>query len=81
MFWASVSWFCFKLPFCPFGHTNDTTVTYEKAKCVCFNDMQQQKVKFTFVQINMKQVSYSPTTDKDYNRFYSLMVILLAKLN
>ena len=31
---------------------------HEKAKSVCFNYMQPQKVKFKFVQINMKQVSY-----------------------
>ena len=29
-------WFCFKLPFCLFGHTRGTTIIYEKAKCVCF---------------------------------------------
>ena len=29
-----------------------------KAKCVCFIYMQTQKLKFTFVQINMKQVLY-----------------------
>ena len=33
---------------------------YEKAKCVCFIYMQMQKLKFTFVQINMKQVLYVP---------------------
>ena len=31
---------------------------HEKAKFVCFNYMQPQKVKFKSVQINMKQVSY-----------------------
>ena len=31
---------------------------HEKAKCVCFIYMLPQKVKFKFVQINMKQVSY-----------------------
>ena len=61
MFWVSVSWLCFKLPFRLFGHTKDTSVTYEKAKTVCFIDMQQQKVKFTFDQINMKQVSNKST--------------------
>ena len=30
----------------------------KKAKCVCFIYMQPQKVKFKYVQINMKQVSY-----------------------
>ena len=41
-----------------FEHTRDTSVIYEKAKFVCFIYMQPQKVKFTSVQINMKQVSY-----------------------
>ena len=31
----------------------------KKAKCVCFIHMEPQKKKFKFVQINMKQVSYS----------------------
>ena len=31
---------------------------HEKVKCVCFIYIQQQKVKFKSVQINMKQVSY-----------------------
>ena len=31
---------------------------HEKAKFVCFNYMQPQKVKFKSVKINMKQVSY-----------------------
>ena len=43
MFWASMSWLCFKLPFCLFGHTKDMSVTYEKAKSVSFIDMQEQK--------------------------------------
>ena len=33
-------------------------VMHEKATCVCFINMQPQKVKFKVVQINMKQVSY-----------------------
>ena len=33
-------------------------VMHEKAKCVYFNYMQPQKVKFKSVQINMKHVSY-----------------------
>ena len=37
---------------------------HEKAKFVCFNYMQPQKVKFKSVQINMKQVSYSKTCVK-----------------
>ena len=36
-------------------------VIYKKAKSVCFIYMQTQKVKFKFVQINMKQVSYNFT--------------------
>ena len=32
---------------------------HEKAKFVCFIYMQPQKAKFKFVQINMKQVSYT----------------------
>ena len=31
---------------------------HEKAKFVCFNYMQLQKLKFKSVQINMKHVSY-----------------------
>ena len=31
---------------------------HEKAKCVCLNYMQPQKVKLKSVQINVKQVSY-----------------------
>ena len=33
-----------------------------KQKCVCFNYMQPQKVKFKYVQINMKQVAYIEMT-------------------
>ena len=43
VFWASVSCLCFKLPFCLFSHTKDTSVIYEIAKSVCFIDMQYQK--------------------------------------
>ena len=46
-----------KLPFCLFAHPKDTSVTNEKAKPVCFIDMQQQTVKFTLVQMNKKLVS------------------------
>ena len=48
---------CFKLLFQLFGRTIDMPVIYEKVKSVCFIYMQTQKVKFKFVQINMKQVS------------------------
>ena len=41
-------------------NTRDTSVMNEKAKLVCFIYMQTQKMKFKFVQINMKQVSYKP---------------------
>ena len=34
------------------------SVMHEKATCVCFINMQPQKLKFKVVQINMKQVSY-----------------------
>ena len=51
-------WLCYKLPFGLFGNTKDTSVMHEKAKFVCFNHMQLQKVKFKSVQINMKHVSY-----------------------
>ena len=50
---------CFKLPSCLLGNTRDTSVMHEKAKFVCFIYMQPQKMKFKFVQINMKQVSYT----------------------
>ena len=49
---------CFKLSSCLLGNTRDTFVMHEKTKYVCFIYMQPQKVKFKFVQINMKQVSY-----------------------
>ena len=52
-------WLCFKLPSCLLAITRNTSVMHEKAKFVCFIYMQPQKVKFIFVQINMKQVSYS----------------------
>ena len=39
--------------------SRDMLVIYEKAKFVYFIYMQLQKVKFTSVQINMKQVSYN----------------------
>ena len=55
---AAVLWLCFKLPSCLFGNTRDTSVMHEKAKFVCFINMQPQQVKFKSVQINMKQVSY-----------------------
>ena len=51
---------CFKLPFCLLGNIRDTFVFYEKAKFDCFNYMQLQKVKFTYIQIYMKKVLYSP---------------------
>ena len=51
-----------KLPFFLFDHTWDTSFIYDKAKCVCFIYMQPQKIKFTSVQINMKQVSYPALT-------------------
>ena len=34
------------------------SVAYEKAECVCFVYMQQQKMKFKSVKMNMKQVLY-----------------------
>ena len=43
-------WLCFKLPSCLFGNTRDTSVLYENAKCVCFINMQPQKVKFKSVK-------------------------------
>ena len=51
-------WLSFKLSSCLLGNTKDTSVLHEKAKFVCFIYMQKQKVKFKFVQINMKQVLY-----------------------
>ena len=38
-------WLCFKLPSCPLGNTRDMSVMHEKAKFVCFNYMQPQKLK------------------------------------
>ena len=43
---------------CVFGHTRDTAVIIEKAKGIYFIYIQPRKMKFTFVQINMKQVLY-----------------------
>ena len=40
------------------GNTRVTSVMHDKLKFVCFIHMQPQKVKFKFVKINMKQVSY-----------------------
>ena len=37
-----------------FDHFRDLSVTCKKAKRVCFIKMQQLKLKFTYVQINMK---------------------------
>ena len=49
-----LSCYGFKVPCVLSDHTRVTSVIYEKVKCVCFNDFQSQKVKFTSVQINMK---------------------------
>ena len=51
-------WLCYKLPSGLYGNTRGTSVMREKAKFVCFNYMQPQKVKFKSVQINMKHCSY-----------------------
>ena len=58
MLWATMSLLCFKLPFYLFGHTKEMSVTNEKAQIDSFIEMQQQTLKFIFVRINMKQVSY-----------------------
>ena len=58
VFRAAVVWLCFKLPSCLFVNNRDTFDMHEKAIFVCFVYMQPQKVKFKYVQINMKQVSY-----------------------
>ena len=52
-------WLCFKLPICLFGHTRGTSVIKEKAKAIHFMYMQPRKMKFKFVQINMKHLLYS----------------------
>ena len=68
-------WLCFKLPSCLFGNTRDTSVMHEKAKFVCFDYTQPQKVKFKSVQINMKHVLYSIIflfTDNNDVRVYLL---------
>ena len=52
-------WLCFKLTLYIFGRTRDTSVFYGKAKYVCLIYMQPHTVKFTSVQINVKQVSYT----------------------
>ena len=56
VFRTAVLWLCFKLSYL-IGNTRDKSIMYEKAKCVCFIYMQPQKVKFKYVQINMKHVS------------------------
>ena len=43
---------------------------HEKAKCVCFIYMQPKKVKFKYVQINMKQVSYKDLRSKYIAHYY-----------
>ena len=73
-------WLCFKLPSFLFGNIKNTSVMHDIAKCVCFICMQPQEVKFKFVQINMKQVSYSRPylgsvnlTKHDLKEFYGNM--------
>ena len=73
---AAMLWLCYKLPFGLFGNTRDTSVRHEKAKFVCFNYMQPQKVKFKSVQINMQHVSYTCITSVTE---YSKSVRLLLK--
>ena len=51
-------WLCFKLPSFLLGNTKDMSFMHEQAKFACFIYMQLRKMKFKFVQINMKQVSY-----------------------
>ena len=68
MFWGAVLCLCFKLPICLFGHSGDTSVIYEKAKVIYFIYMQPRKVKFIFVQINIKQVSYAACYIEDLTR-------------
>ena len=46
-----------KIASCLFGNTRDTSVMHEKTKIVCFIYLQPQKMKFTYGQIHMKQVS------------------------
>ena len=58
VFRATVLWLCFRLPYRLFGNTRDTSVIHEKAKFVWFIYMQPQKMKFNYIQINMKRVSY-----------------------
>ena len=53
------------MPSCLFGNTWDSSVIHEKAKWVCFNYMQPQKVKFKSVEINMKQVSDTLVNSKN----------------
>ena len=65
MFRVAVLWLCYKLPSSLFGNTRDTPVMHVKAKFVCFNYMQPQKVKFKSVQINMKHVSYRENIKKN----------------
>ena len=57
-FRANVLWLCFKLPSCLFGITGTRPLCMKKQN-LCFNYMQPQKVKFKYVQLNMKKVSYS----------------------
>ena len=49
-------WLCYKLSSDLFGNIRDTSVMHEKAKFVCFNYMQPQKVKFKSVQIHLPKV-------------------------
>ena len=62
-----------KLSSCLLDNTRDTSVMHEIAKYVCFIYMQPQKVKFKFVQINMKQVSYMPCCRSILNIYYTML--------
>ena len=72
-------WLCYKLPSCLFGNTRGTSVMHEKVKCVCFHDMQPQKLKFKSVQINMKHVSYWQRLQRAKQRVTFRQVIYVGK--
>ena len=65
-------WLCYKMPSGLFGINRDTSVIHEKAKIVCFNFMQPQKMKFKSVQINMKHRLIFHKALSEYYTIYTI---------
>ena len=58
----------------------DLSGTYAKTEFVCFINMQQQNVKFKFVQINVKQSPELPVYDEAAN-LVNFMLMSLTNCN